>query len=338
MSVILGTLVIFVAFLTAKELFPDDNFLILGIPAFIIFLPTHTFITSTANNDNLAELLVSAVVLILVKVYKDGFSLLKIALVGLLVMLGLLAKRTAILTVPLLLVAVPIYFWRGGSRAFHLNRKRVGLTIAVVFTGIVAGVLFWDAWQRLWATFVPRLRPYLFLIPGADFSGLLTPEGFTLLTYYARVLFESFWARFGWMNVRLDPIWYQTMALVSVVAMGGIGVFALRTIRKRTALARWQEKCLLLFFLCVVFAVAIAMGYSIRLWAHFRSVQPTMKPTPQGRYLFPAIIPIASLFMLGLREFVPTRYHRLWLLTCVSGFILLDSISLVCCIIPFFYG
>ena len=338
MSVILGTLVVFVAFLTAKELFPDDNFLILGIPAFIIFLPTHTFITSTANNDNLAELLVSAVVLILVKVYKDSFSLLKIALVGLLVVLGLLAKRTAILTVPLLLVAVPIYFWRGGSRAFHLNRKRVGLTIAVVFTGIVAGVLFWDAWQRLWATFFPRLRPYLILIPGADFSGLFTPEGVTLLTYYARGLFESFWARFGWMNVRLDPIWYQTMALVSVVAMGGMGVFAFRTIRKRTTLARWQEKCLLLFFLCVVFAVAIAMGYSVRLWAHFRSVQPMMKPTPQGRYLFPAIIPIASLFMLGLREFVPTRYHRLWLLACVSGFILLDSISLVCYIIPFFYG
>jgi hypothetical protein len=338
MSVVLGTLVVLVAFLTAVDLFPDDDFLIIGIPAFITFLPMHTFITSVANNDNLAEWLVSVVVLILVKVYKDGLSLLRVALIGLLVVLGLLAKRTAILTIPLLVVAIPIYFWRGRGRACRLNRKGVGLIVGLILTGVVARGLLWDAGRRLWGDMFPTLRPYLILIPGADFSALFTSEGLHLLACYAEGLFESAWARFGWMNVRLDSIWYQMMALVSVAALGGVGRFASRALRRRTTLARWQGKCLLLFALCVLFAMAIAMGYSVRLWAHFQTFRPEMAPSPQGRYLFPAMIPMATLFMLGLRELVSVRYRKGWLLTCISGLMVFDAISLVRYILPFFYG
>ncbi len=338
MSVVLGTLVVLVAFLTAKQLFPSDYFLIVGIPAFIVFLPMHTFITSVVNNDNLAELLVSLFIMVLVKALKDGLSPLRMALIGLLTILGLLAKRTAILTIPLLVVAVPIYFWRGGLRFSlnHLDRKAVGFIAGTLIAGAIAGVLFRSTWQRLWSSFSPALRPYLILIPGADFSTLFTSEGLDLLILYARALFESFWARFGWMNVRLDPIWYQAMALISIAAMGGIGAFIIGL--RRSALALWQRKCLLLFFLCVVLAIVIAMAYGVRVWAHFQSFRPGERPKPQGRYLFPAIVPIAALFMLGLRELAPARYRRLWLLACVGGFIILDSISLIGYIIPFFYG
>ena len=337
MSVVLGTLVVLVAFLTAKQLFPGDYFLIIGVPAFIVFLPMHTFITSVVNNDNLAELSVSLFIMILVKVLKDGLSPLRIALIALLAVLGLLAKRTAILTIPLLVVAVPIYFWRGGLRfSFdHLGRKAVGLIAGTFIAGAIAGVLFRGTWQRLWNHFFPMLRPYLILIPGADFSALFTSKGVDLFIIYVQTLFESFWARFGWMNVRLDPVWYQAIALISIAAMSGIGMFI---VRKSAALAFWQRKCLLLFLLCVVFATAIAMFYGVRVWAHFQSFQPTERPKPQGRYLFPVIIPIATLFTLGLRELAPIRYHKLWLLACVGGFIIFDSISLIGYIIPFFYG
>ena len=338
-SVMLGTLVVFVAFLIAKQVFPEDNFLIIGIPAFIVFLPMHTFITGAVNNDILAELLVSLFILVLAKIFKDGLSPIRIALAGLLIVLGLLAKRTAILTIPVLMVAALLYFWRGGFRvSFNLRRTSIGFMVGIAVIGVIIRLLYWNTWQGLWATFVSALRPYLILVPGADFSGLFTSEGTNLLILYASALFESFWARFGWMKVRLDPIWYQTIVLVSVAAIGGIGIFVIRIVRRLTTLAQWQKKCLLLFSLCVVFAVAIAMFYGVRVWAHFQSFQPTERPEPQGRYLFPAIIPIAILFMLGLQELVPARYHRPWLLTCLSGFILFDSICLICYIIPFFYG
>jgi len=337
LSVIFGAVVVFIAFLTATELFPDDNLLIVGIPAFITFLPMHTFVTSAINNDNLAELLVSVILLILVKGYKEGFSPLKIGSISLLVALGLLTKRTTVMTLPILAVAIPIYLWRGGPRGLQFNRAGVTLIIGVIIVGVISGVAFRNEWQTLWARVLPTLRPYFILIPGADFSMAFTSEGVNLLNQYIRTLFESFWARFGWMNVRLDSIWYQMLALTSLVAMVGIGALVIRTVKRPAALATWQKKGLVLFFLCIVFAVVVAMGYGVRLWAHFQTFQPDMRPAPQGRYLFPAIIPIASLFMMGLRELVPASYHKLWLLTCVSSLVLLDAISLVHYVIPFFY-
>ena len=338
-SVILGTLVILVAFLTAKQLFPKDDSLVIAIPAFIVFLPMHTFIMGAVNNDNLAELLVSLFIFVLTKILKDGLSPLRIASAALLIVLGLLTKRTAILGIPVLATAVLLYFWEGGFHfSFNLSKKGAGLLAGIVILVVLSGILSWEASPGLWKSFLSALRPYLILIPGADFSKLFTSKGITLLALYVQSLFESFWGRFGWMKIRLDPIWYRTMALVSMAAIVGMNMFVIRAFRKRRALALWQKKCLLLFFLCVVFAIVIAMFYGVRVWAHFQSFQPTERPKPQGRYLFPAIIPIATLFTLGLRELAPIRYHKLWLLACVGGFIIFDSISLIGYIIPFFYG
>ena len=339
MSVTLGLLVVFVAVVTATVLFSDDDLLVIGIPAFITFLPMHTFITSAVNNDNLAELIVSVVVLILVLVFKEGPSLKRTALISVLIGLGLLTKRTTIVTVPLTLAAILICSWKARSRIFHLSRTEAGLMIAVLIMGIGSVVEFWSVWQRLWVRILPTLRPYFILIHGADFSGIFTSESLRLFTHYVTVLFESFWARFGWMNVRLDPIWYQLVALVSVAAILGVGILAIRTVRSPATMAPWQKQCLLLFFLCVAFAIAIAMGYGIRLWAHFRSFQSGIRAVPpQGRYIFVAIIPIASLFMLGLRELAPSGNRRLWLQAFVGGIVLFDSIALLHYVIPFFYG
>jgi len=335
----LGLLVVFVAVVTATVLFSDDDLLVIGIPAFITFLPMHTFITSAVNNDNLAELIVSVVVLILVLVFKEGPSLKRTALISVLIGLGLLTKRTTIVTVPLTLAAILICSWKARSRIFHLSRTEAGLMIAVLIMGIGSVVEFWSVWQRLWVRILPTLRPYFILIHGADFSGIFTSESLRLFTHYVTVLFESFWARFGWMNVRLDPIWYQLVALVSVAAILGVGILAIRTVRSPATMAPWQKQCLLLFFLCVAFAIAIAMGYGIRLWAHFRSFQSGIRAVPpQGRYIFVAIIPIASLFMLGLRELAPSGNRRLWLQAFVVGIVLFYSIALLHYVIPFFYG
>jgi hypothetical protein len=58
----------------------------------------------------------------------------------------------------------------------------------------------------------------------------------------------------------------------------------------------------------------------------------------QGRYLLPALIPLAVLFTLGLREWVPTQHRDLFPLVLVLGMFVLDSASLCCYIIPYFYG
>lgn len=339
MSVILGVLVVVVAFQTAAVLFPNDDLLVVGIPSFIVFLPMHTFITSVANNDNLAELIVSAIVLELVVIFKEGLALKRIALIGALIVLGLLAKRTTIVTVPVVLLAILIYARGAGSIVLHRSRAMASLAFVVVAIGIGSIVRFWDELQGLWIDIMPRLRPYFILIPGADFSRLFTSDGVRLLVRYMTVLFESFWARFGWMNVRLDSVWYQLVALVSVMAVLGLGLLAIRIVSDPSRMALWQRRCLILLFLCVVLAIVIAMGYGIRVWAHFQSFRPDIQAVPpQGRYVYVAIVPIAILYMLGLRELAPSRYRWLWLLVYATGIVVFDSIALLGYIIPFFYG
>ena len=58
----------------------------------------------------------------------------------------------------------------------------------------------------------------------------------------------------------------------------------------------------------------------------------------QGRYLFPALIPLAVFFTLGLREWTPSPHRRILPLILVLGMFVLDSVSLCCYIIPHFYG
>ena len=58
----------------------------------------------------------------------------------------------------------------------------------------------------------------------------------------------------------------------------------------------------------------------------------------QGRYLFPALIPLAVFFTSGLREWVPVRHRGFFPLALVLGLFVLDSVSLCCYIIPHFYG
>jgi hypothetical protein len=58
----------------------------------------------------------------------------------------------------------------------------------------------------------------------------------------------------------------------------------------------------------------------------------------QGRYLFPAIVPLSTLFILGLSEVVPTRYRRGLPLICILCLFLFDALCLTQYVVPYFYA
>jgi hypothetical protein len=59
---------------------------------------------------------------------------------------------------------------------------------------------------------------------------------------------------------------------------------------------------------------------------------------PQGRYLFPALIIIATLFALGLRQLMPKARPRIVLTAYLAGFLLFDLICIVRYIFPHYYS
>ncbi len=393
-SVFMGALTVLVAFCTVKLLFPDDAVLPLAVSAFIAFLPMHTFMSASVNNDNLAELVASLVVYLLVLMLRDGMSPLKALGVVILLTAGLFTKRTTFFAVPLALAFMPIYFWTRVDRIRHasltahrllaslasdaakagrtvLNSHKLRYSLAIIaLLGLICGAL-WPfvsarrdgrrdnavAWlkaaaaerqylplstkgpnpslpSRLEVTIRQILR--LLRVSPAALERAFSAEGTgpsTIPSYllFSLLTFASFWANFGWMNVPLDPAWYALLAVISLLAFFGLLLRILREIRsagEQTLLrCRWQKEALLILILASLLIFAQTFGLMV-----------IQNVPQQGRYLFPAIVPLSTLFILGLSEVVPRRFRRGLPLICILCLFLFDALCLTQYVVPYFYA
>jgi len=329
-SVLLGTLTVLVAYLTAQALFPEETSWQLAVPAFVAFLPMHTFITSSINNDSLAELLASLAVYSLLRILRagpsttlrTGLSWRGIVSVACLLASGLLTKRTTTFAIPLAALTIPLYCLRAKSlklaptsEAPRCPLRWLGQRCIWLLIVSAIGLGLWTL-TRLPSYYLRLLEPQRY-----------APAALRAYALFFLLTFASFWANFGWMNVPLDLGWYAALAVFSLLALCGLGFFAVRVARGTEPLETWQRRALLMLLLAVVLIFAQTFGLMI--------VQGIPQ---QGRYLFPALIPLAVFFTLGLREWVPTQHRSLFPLALVLGMFVLDSVSLCCYIIPHFYG
>lgn len=337
-SLLPGLLTIWVAFLVARELFPDDLQLALGIPAFVALLPMQAFINSTVSNDQLAEFFASLFFLGIVLLYKHGWSVDRGALVVGALVLALLTKRTALVTVAVLVLVGIDY----GVRSLR-QRRRGGMRLLAAGGVVVAGIV---ALLYSFPSLADRvLRYYLFLPTLSQLSALRaiqTTYLWGLFGFFARGLFESFWGRFGWLNVRINPIWYLMMGGMTALAFLGIGEWFMRPAKSRPELERedWQRRVIAIFAISVLLAITLAIGREFRTWSHFVITRHdlTILSIPQGRYIFPVMIPIATIFVLGVREIFPTRWRSVGWTAGLLSVALLNVASIVGYIIPFYLG
>jgi len=142
-SVLLSSLVVVVAYLTADELFHRDRFLVIGVPTFVAFLPMFTFIGASANNDSMAVLLASLFIYCLIRVLKRGFSTRSALVAGLLLVLTLCSKKTTLFTIPLSAIAIAIYAWRP-ARTWRPDRRHVIGAACLLCMAMIWGVWQWD--------------------------------------------------------------------------------------------------------------------------------------------------------------------------------------------------
>lgn len=327
-SVLMGTLVVLVAFLATKTLFPQDALLAVAVPAFIVFSPMHTFVFSTVNSDSLANLIAALFIFSLVRGFKQGFSPPVLAGLLVLVPLGILTKRTVAFIIPLGIAALIIYLL--GRGAHPSARKRVAVS-ALAFMSLVAISLpFWD-WTGAGRDILDK---YIFNYTALAVLQSFFAQGYTmgelvnLFLNYLGMLHQSFWARFGWMNVGFSDAWYYPLGGVGIIATAGILLLGIRQFSKDGGLEHWQRQTLLVYLISILLVVSITLGQAI-----LQSMHGT-----QGRYLFPVLIPIATLLMLGLRELLPKPYRAIGLGAVISGLFIFNLASLVHLIVPFYYA
>jgi len=318
-SILCGTLVVFLSFLVAREIFPENRFLILGVPVFITFVPQFSAMNGSINNDKLVEIFAALLFWVMVRIFKHGMTGRYFLAYTVTMGLTLLSKRTGVFTVPLVLVFLVVYYWK----------TSLGIRMHVVLTGIFIGIIIGGYYLIMWNGLVNELIDENIIsipAPGNIKYLLLRPDLYTIqsLKYYAKffiMMYWSFWGVFGYMTIHLHHFWYVVAALAQFLSIGGLLNFTLQIKMKKLSVERWKAKVLYLFAASIILIIMIPFTRSIL----FRFKDPSLT---QGRYLFTVIIPISMLTVFGVASLFHRKYHRLIGAIAIIGLIILDVVCL----------
>jgi len=282
-SLILGAGIIILAYAIVLRLAPKEHWLALTTAIFIAFLPQHMAILASVNNDALAELILAAIIYMLVVIGQSKeLQIWEFLVLGILLGLGYLTKGTVY---PVTAVAGLVLSWRFWKEW----RRLIRAAFLVALPAFLLGALWWGRNIAVYGGLdilgkaahdsvvvgQPRTAEWITLygLPG-------TMERFVTTT------FNSFWGQFGWMTVPMTyPSWLYPL-LWLFTGLGAAGLIAM-AIQERKAL-RKQLLPLLIMLTLLLLTLSVHLGYNLTFVQH------------QGRYLFPALIPIALGLSVGL--------------------------------------
>lgn len=195
--------------------FEDDPGRAFLVAFLVAWFPMHARMAGVVNNDVLARVMTSAVLLLSLLITRRGTSVKRIVVLGVLVALGLLTKTTAVSAVAV--AALALLLAPGGH-----GKLRRNLLIAAVLGGILGlGVLFWlDSHNPAIPHSVKNLK--MRLEYGLSLRALVD-------------LRDTFLGTFNW-ETRLQPGWMRiAFGVFLVTAFAGALV---NVVRARDALRR----------------------------------------------------------------------------------------------------
>src|SRR5581483_3736031 len=292
LSVLFGLLLLPVAYCCARLVLPEKGRLGLAAAAMAGLPPMVLFVDASVQNDSLADLVVSLLLLLYVALAAGWRRRWAWPALGLLLGAALLTKVTIYLPAALLAAGcVLLGSWRpkdpraGFARRLLLNGGQAAGAAAVVagWWFVRNGLIY--GWSDL---FVQARQKDVA-------AGQLQTGAFgeAQLMNFVAVSFHSFWGQFGWMSVPLPERDYALLeAFTAAVAAGWLAWGVRRLVSRGMsaalsgALASAGPAWLGLF---LTWAAVLAGDVIYNL----TFVQP------QGRYLFPAMVPIALFTVWG---------------------------------------
>ena len=268
----------------------------------------------------LGELVVACTLLLLVR-YVDRITARPWA-IGVLLGVALLTKTTAYISLGTAVIAV-VLRWRRDRRdgRWALGQMAWMLVPALLLS---VGWFIRNGLTYGWPDLLGLARHDAVVTGQPRSSEWLVDLGWGgLLLQLVQTTFRSFWGQFGWMGVLLPTRFYQALAIFEVLLLAGFLWWLLDRRRPRLSPAA-RAGVVLLGVSCLLTVLAF-------LWYNLSFVQH------QGRYLFPALIPIATAVGLGLCQLasvLPERV-RAWAVGAVfAAMALLDVYVLFRVIVP----
>lgn len=308
LSLILGGLSIFIVYRAVKEAFGDE-WLGVGAAGFVALLPTHVMISSSVSNDVPTELIFGLFLLIGVRMLNEGLDWKRSVYIGIILGAGILVKAHCMLLFPVCAFLYFILWRRGGAFGKAASHLGAALLIAMMIGGWwllrnynVYGDVF--AMKRYTEVFgeinVPPQYWY--------------DRGFMPWQYAGLVVvntFASFWGVFGHMNIFM-PTWIYYVLGALFIWTSAVLVPAIRGV---------EEKASVYLFGAVVLIVTAAfIGINMK---YFQAM---------GRYLYPALLPFAAFWAIGVKRAVPAGAKRYYCLIIIATAAFVQAAALATCI------
>lgn len=287
-SLVIGAGVVLCAYAVGKALLPAQPQIALGAAAFVAFIPQHMATLASVNNDSLAELVVAATLLLTILYLKT--ERVKAWQLGVVVGIGLLTKVNTIFLVGLVPLAILLKWWTG--RAVTTRARPVLPLRELAMFALPVIVLGGVWWARNVSVYgFPDVfglgRHDLVVTDQARTAERIAEIGFSdYLRESVAITFNSFWGQFGWMAFPLQDWMYAVILLFLIVAALG-WLVGLRHPLPPEPDRPAQRAAWLILGVTLVAAFAQYVYYNLE----FLQLQ--------GRYLYPALIPLGIVVALG---------------------------------------
>ncbi len=306
LSVLMTVATVVLAYKTARTLRPKDTLVRYGTAIFVALVPTYGLIGASANNDNLAILASSGMIYLVVRGIAAGFTPRLIAGIFALIGMGLGAKAT---TWPVIAVVMLALVVNGVS--WGMTRRRAAtLTASLLGGAVIVALLLGPLRPAVERTFmVDSLEK-----TRGDSSGLsLDPSVFAFQ-------FRTFWATFY-----NDSVWLPFPLYWLLATLGLASAFGLVTrwikVRKMGFIGHMRESSRSPFALQLLAMAGVILAEWLMSFVRFILWNSFVAPVDQsamwnpnysimlGRFLFPAIVPIAFFFVWGLTAIIPNGWR-----------------------------
>jgi 4-amino-4-deoxy-L-arabinose transferase-like glycosyltransferase len=304
LSVIIGALACVFAFLTVRELAPRQVWLAVLAALLVAFEPMYAFLSGTVNNDIGIDAGAAAVAYLLVRLIRRGLERRMLVVLGLLLGVLPFVKASAYELYPLAALAIAGALWRSGALQ-RGRRSAAAVSLAILAACTAVAYELAGALDRALTPGAPYQRAARSIATASGSLSAALHHPFSYLTYLWEVFLprlpgmsphfppgrpaETIFIRrglaaFGWYDV-LFPGWIYWVLTAAMIGALVLGILALW--RERRFVARhWPEGALLALFPVVVVAA-------------FEAIFFTMTDRPliaeMGRYVFPALVPLAVL-------------------------------------------
>jgi len=289
LSVVLGAGVMILAWAVVRVVFPAQAWLALATAAFVAFLPQHVAMMAGVENDSLAELIVGLTLLASVQYLSSPRATLRWSTLILGILAGAAFVTKLTIYFPVIAAVGLAILLRAYRERWNLSRL-ITLSMWAAVPALIIGGIWWARNISTYgdvADFMAQKAHDEVVVGQLRASDYVTQHGGVgaWLRDGAQITFQSFWGQFGWMGVLMPSALYTLLLVFSLVIVVGAGI---AWVRWRRGLSRVQGEALLIFAAAVLLTLVEFVGYNLK-FVQF-----------QGRYLYPALIPIALFVAVGL--------------------------------------